>query len=186
VSGLGLETVGIAVKEGEFLQPDARMRVADGVYVVGDLAGHEITTHLGHYEGEIAVRVALGDDVRVDFSAVPRCVYTDPEFGAVGLQLEQARERRIDALEETADLATSAKGYVTESKGHATIVVDRRAQVLIGAFIGGLGAAEAIHEAVLAIKLRTPIDTLAQTIHAFPTTTRVMGGLFAKVALELR
>ena len=27
---------------------------------------------------------------------------------------------------------------------------------------------------------------LAETIHAFPTTARVMGGLFAKVALDMR
>jgi len=39
---------------------------------------------------------------------------------------------------------------------------------------------------VLAIKLRTPISVLAQTIHAFPTVTRVMGGLFAKADLALR
>jgi hypothetical protein len=39
---------------------------------------------------------------------------------------------------------------------------------------------------VLAIKLGTPIDTLAQTIHAFPTTARVIGGLFAAAALKLR
>jgi dihydrolipoamide dehydrogenase len=134
----------------------------------------------------MAVRIALGDDVRVDFSAVPRCVYTDPESAAVGLQVEQAKGRGIDAFEETADLATSAKGYVTESRGHVTIVVDRKAAVLAGAFIAGLGAAEAIHEAVLAVKERTPIETLGQTIHAFPTTTRVMGGLFAKVAFDLR
>jgi len=57
---------------------------------------------------------------------------------------------------------------------------------VIGAFIGGEGAGEAIHQAVLAIKLKTPIDTLAQTVSAFPTTSRVLGGLFAKAALKLR
>jgi len=39
---------------------------------------------------------------------------------------------------------------------------------------------------VLAIKLRTPLALLAQTIHAFPTVTRVMGGVFAKADLALR
>ncbi len=183
---LGLERIGVRYDGADFLTVDERLRVADDVYAIGDAIGREISTHLGHYEGELAVKIALGDDVGADFRAVPRCVYTDPEFGAVGLRLEQARERGIDAFEETADLSTSAKGYVTESGGHVTIVVDRRECVLVGAFIGGLGAAEAIHEAVLAVKLRTPIAVLAETIHAFPTTARVMGGLFAKVALDLR
>jgi dihydrolipoamide dehydrogenase len=113
-------------------------------------------------------------------------VYTDPETAGVGLLLEQAKERGIDAYEETANLATSAKGYVSESAGHVSIVIDRTHKVVVGAFIGGPAASEAIGEAVLAIKLKTPISLLAQTIHAFPTVTRVMGGLFAKADLALR
>jgi len=67
-----------------------------------------------------------------------------------------------------------------------TIVVDRARRVLVGAFIAGPGAGEAIHEAVLALKLGTPLDVLEDTVHAFPTVARVMGGLFAKVARDLR
>ena len=92
----------------------------------------------------------------------------------------------LDAYEETADLATSSKGYVSESDGHVSIVVDRGNKVVVGAFIGGPAASEAIHLAVLAIKLRTPVETLAQTITAFPTVARVLGGLFAKSALAVR
>jgi dihydrolipoamide dehydrogenase len=185
VGGIGLETVGVQVKEGEFLEPDDRMRVADGVYVVGDLVGHEISTHLGSYEGEIAVKAALGDDVRADLRAVPRCVYTDPELAAVGLRAEQAREQGIDAIERTQDLATTAKGYVSQAKGHVTIVVDRAAGTLVGAFIAGPAATESIHEAVLAVKLRLPLSVLEDTIHAFPTTSRAFGYLCAQAAREL-
>lgn len=67
-----------------------------------------------------------------------------------------------------------------------TVVIDRARRVLVGAFIAGPGAGEAIHEAVLAVKLGTPIDALAETVHAFPTVARVMGSLFAKVSLQLR
>jgi dihydrolipoamide dehydrogenase len=186
LSTLGLEAVGIAYDGGDVLKVDDRLRAADHVYAIGDCIGRELSTHLGHYEGEIAVKIALGDNIRADFSATPRAVYTDPETAAVGLLLDQARERGIDAYEETANLATSAKGYVSESGGHVSIVIDRKNKVLVGAFIGGPAASEAIGEAVLAIKLKTPISILAQTIHAFPTVTRVMGGLFAKADLALR
>ena len=154
--------------------------------MIGDCVGHELSTHLGHYEGETAVKIALGDSIRADFSATPRAVYTDPETAAVGLLLDQAKDRGIDAYEETADLATSAKGYVSESEGHVSVVIDRKNKVVVGAFIGGPAASEAIHEAVLAVKLRTPIAVLADTIHAFPTVSRVMGGIFAKADLALR
>jgi dihydrolipoamide dehydrogenase len=187
LGALGLDTIGVAYDGGDTIAVDDRLRVAEHVYAVGDPIGHELSTHLGHYEGEMAVRIALGDDVRVDFSATPRVVYTDPEAAAVGMRLDQAQEKGIDAFEETTGFPKSTKGYVVEADmGHLTIVVDRKRKVLIGAFIAGQGAGEAIHSAVLPIKLGTPIDTLAQTIHAFPTTARVLSGLFSAAALKVR
>ena len=159
--------------------------MAEGTYAVGDLIGHEISTHLGHYEGELAARAALGEDVTADLRAVPRCVYTEPELAAVGLRVEQAQEAGHDAVERTQDLATTAKGYVSEAKGHLTIVVERRARTLLGAFMAGPGATEAIHEAVLAVKLRLPLGTVEDTIHAFPTTARAFWWLCAQTEREL-
>jgi len=184
---LGLESLDVAYDgKSDTLAVGTDLRVADGVYAVGDVIGRELSTHLAHYTGETAVKIALGDPVRADFQATPRVLYTDPPFAAVGLTLDQARDRGIEAIEETQDLATTAPGYVGEFGGHATIVVDRARHVLVGAFIAGPGAGEAIHESVLALKLGTPIGVLADTVHAFPTVARVMGSLFAKVALDLR
>jgi dihydrolipoamide dehydrogenase len=179
---LGLESVGVEVHHGR-VKPDDQLRIADGVFVAGDPAGPEMHTHLAHYQGEMAVRMALGEDVRPDYSAIPRATYTDPETAGVGLRLDEAAGH--DAFEETADLAKSAKGEVSESFGHATVVVDRREHTLLGAFIGGPGASEAIHEAVLAVKTKVPIEVLADTIHAFPTTARVLGSVFISAARRL-
>ncbi|MGH2356871.1 MAG: FAD-dependent oxidoreductase, partial [Candidatus Limnocylindria bacterium] len=147
---LNLAAIGIAPQDGR-LEPDDRLRVAENVYVAGDVAGPELHTHLGHYTGEAAVRIALGDDYRPSFDAIPRATYTDPETTSVGLLLEQAQERGIDAQEFTVDIGASAKGYVAEAQGHVTIVVDRSARTLVGAFMAGPAVSEAIHECVLAI-----------------------------------
>jgi dihydrolipoamide dehydrogenase len=181
---LGLESIDIDVGDGDLpVGPD--LRIAEGIFVAGDVAGPEMHTHVAHYQGEMAVRIALGDDVRPDYRAIPRAVYTDPEVAGVGLSLEQASAEGYDAFEETTDLASSAKGQVAEASGHVTIVVDRASRTLLGAFIAGPAASEVIHEAVLAIKTRTSLDVLADTIHAFPTTARVMGGLFAQAVSTL-
>jgi dihydrolipoamide dehydrogenase len=130
----------------------------------------------------MVARIALGEDVTPDHRAIPRAIYTDPQAAGVGLQLDEARELGYDAFEETTDYATTAPGYIAEATGHVTITVDRRERVLIGAFIAAPGAADAIGEATLAIKTRTTLDVLADTIHPFPTTVRVMGGLFIQAA----
>jgi len=184
LAGLGLETLGIDVSRGTLaVGPD--LRIAPDVFVVGDPAGPEMHTHLSHYQGEMAVRIALGDDVRPDYRAIPNAVYTDPEVAGVGMSLEEAVAAGHDAFEEVVDLATTAKGYVAEATGHVTIVVDRPTRTLLGAFIAGPAASEVIHEAVLAIRTRTTLDVLADTIHAFPTVARAMGGLFAQAVVTL-
>jgi pyruvate/2-oxoglutarate dehydrogenase complex dihydrolipoamide dehydrogenase (E3) component len=180
---LNLGAIGVEPRDGR-LEVDDRLRIAENVYVAGDPAGPEMHTHLAHYQGETAVRIALGDRVIPDHAAIPRATYTDPETASVGLQVDEASVRGIEAAEFTEDIGSSAKGYVVEAQGHVTIVVDRRERVLVGAFIAGPAASETIHEAVLAVKTRTPLDVLADTLHAFPTVARVFGTALARAARE--
>jgi len=183
---LGLEHYGVDTTGRTPFPRDGRLRIAEGLWVVGDPAGPELHTHQGHYQGELAVRMALGEDVRPDYRALPRATYTDPEAAFVGLTLDGALDAGLDAFELVADFATSAKGYAVQATlGHVTIVVDRRSRELVGAAMACPDASAAIHECVVAIKAHVPIDVLAETIHAFPSTSRILNGLFADAWREL-
>ena len=184
---LGLEHYGLDARERGAIPRDGGLRIADGLYVVGDPAGPELHTHQAHYQGEMAVRMALGEDVAPDYRALPRATYTDPEAASVGLSLEEARAAGHDAFELVADFPATAKGYSVEATiGHVTIVVDRASHELVGAAMATPDASAAIHEAVLAIRARVPMEVLADTIHAFPSTSRIFNGLFADALRELR
>ena len=103
------------------------------------------------------------------------------------MTLDQALAAGLDAFEAVADFATTAKGYSVEADGgHVTIVIDRATRQLVGAAMAVPDASAAIHECVLAIKARVPIDVLADTIHAFPSTSRILNGLFAEAAVAGR
>lgn len=181
---LNLGAVELEASNGR-VHVDDELRAAPGIYLAGDAAGPELHTHTAHYQGEIAARNALGAHVKPDLRAIPRAIYTDPETSSTGLLLEQAQERGIDAKEYAVDLSKTARGETAEAVGHVTIVVDRGARTLIGTFMAGPGVSEAIHEAVLAVKLQTPLSVLADTIHAFPTVARAMGSLFIQAHKEL-
>ena len=177
---LGLEASGVDTTGRTPFPRDGRLRIADGRWVIGDPAGPELHTHQGHYQGELAVRMALGDDVRPDYRALVRATYTDPEAAFVGVSVEQARADGVDAIEIVADFATSARGYSVQAKrGHVTIVLDRATKTLVGAAMACPDASAAIHECVLAIRARVPVDVLADTIHAFPSTSRILNGVFS-------
>jgi pyruvate/2-oxoglutarate dehydrogenase complex dihydrolipoamide dehydrogenase (E3) component len=165
---------------------DGRLRIADGLFAVGDAAGPELHTHQAHYQGELAARMALGESVTPDYRALPRATYTDPEAAFVGVTVEAAREAGLDAFECVADFAKSDRGYGIEAKlGHVTIVVDRGTRELVGTAVACPDASAAIHECVLAIQAHVPMDVLANTIHAFPSTARIFNRLFAEALQEL-
>ena len=183
---LGLECYGVDATGRVAFPRDGRLRIAEGLWVIGDPAGPELHTHQAHYQGEVAVRMALGDDVRPDYRALPRASYTDPEAAFVGLSLEQAQAEGIDAVEFVADFATSTRGYAVQAKrGHVTVVFDRATRTMVGAAMACPDASAAIHECVLAIRARVTVDVLGDTIHAFPSTSRILNGLFAEARRAL-
>jgi pyruvate/2-oxoglutarate dehydrogenase complex dihydrolipoamide dehydrogenase (E3) component len=186
IDDIGLEHYGIDPSGRTPFPRDGRLRVAGGLWVIGDPAGPELHTHQGHYQGEIAVRMAMGEAVLPDYRALPRATYTDPEAASVGLTLDAAFEAGLDAFEKVADFATSSKGYAVQaSLGHVTIVVDRRSRTLVGAAMACPDASAAIHECVVAIQAGVAIDVLAEAIHAYPSTSRIFNGLFADALREL-
>lgn len=186
IDDLGLECYGVDTTGRTPFPRDGRLRVADGLWVIGDPAGPELHTHQAHYQGELAIRMALGDDVQPDYRALVRASYTDPEAAFAGISAEQAIADGVDAVEFVAEFATSARGYsVMAKRGHVTVVFDRASRTMIGAAMACPDASAAIHECVLAIRARVPVDVLADTIHAFPSTSRILNGLFAEARKAL-
>jgi dihydrolipoamide dehydrogenase len=183
---LGVQEAGATLDERGAPAPDDQLRIADGLFVAGDAAGGLQFTHVADYEGGLTARVAAGRGVRADLSAVPKVTFTDPEAAAVGLTVQEAQQQGIDAFEISRDFASTGKGQTIEgARGHLTAVVDRERKRLVGAFAACPGAGELIHEAVLAMKLDAPLSALADTIHAFPTAARVMGGIYQEAAQHL-
>ena len=183
---LGLEHYGLDTSERTAIPRDGRLRIAEGLWLIGDPAGPELHTHQAHYQGELAIRIALGQDVKPDYRALPRATYTEPEAASVGLTLDQAKSAGIDAVEFVADFASSSRGYALEADlGHLTVTFDRKTREMIGAAMACPDASAAIHECVLAIRAHVSVEVLADTIHAFPSTSRILNGLFAEAVKAL-
>ena len=183
---LGAEEAGATLNDRGVPAVDGQLRAAEGLFVAGDAAGGVQFTHVADYEGLVTGRAATGGSAEADLRSVPKSTFTDPEVGAVGMRVEEAQAAGIDALEVSKDFAKSGKGQTIEgSRGHLTVVVDRERKTLVGAFAACPSGGELIHEATLALRARVPLSVLADTIHAFPTAARVMGGLFQQAAREV-
>ena len=178
---------GIAQTERGWLKVDpATLEARAGIFGAGDVTGLGGFTHLAYYHGQVVARRLRGMDARADHTAVPRVTFTDPEIASVGLSEAVARGRGIDVVIARTDPAETARGYIHDFHGGALkLVGDRKRGVLIGATLVTPRAGEIVGELVLAIKLGTPLKTLADVIHPFPAFNRVLGASLEELAAKV-
>jgi pyruvate/2-oxoglutarate dehydrogenase complex dihydrolipoamide dehydrogenase (E3) component len=175
---IGLETVGLDPSMAT-IDCDAHMRVADGLWAIGDITGKGAYTHVAHYQAAIAVSAILSGESaqRADYRAVPNVTFTDPEIGAVGMTEAQAREEGLRVRVGSADLAASPRGWVhgPGNAGLVKVVEDADSAVLVGATVAGPRAGELLGQLTLAIHARVPTASLDTMIYAFPTFYETVG-----------
>jgi pyruvate/2-oxoglutarate dehydrogenase complex dihydrolipoamide dehydrogenase (E3) component len=178
---------GLTQTERGWLKVDpATLQARDGIFGAGDITGLGGFTHLAYYHGQVIARRLRGEDARADHIAVPRVTFTDPEVASVGLSEAAARAGGIDVAVATTDPAETARGYIHDFHGGALkLVADRQRGVLIGATMVTPRAGEILGELLLAVKVGTPVRTLADLIHPFPAFNRVLGAALGDLAAKV-
>ncbi|MGE0794747.1 MAG: NAD(P)/FAD-dependent oxidoreductase, partial [Acidimicrobiia bacterium] len=84
-AAVGLNAVGVP-PDARSAPVDEHLRVAPGVWAVGDVTGQGAFTHVAMYQANIAVADILGDPhAPADYRALPGVTFTAPEVGSVGL-----------------------------------------------------------------------------------------------------
>jgi len=170
LEGLGLENVGVKVNESGYIIVDEYLKAADGIYAAGDCINGFMLEPVAAKEGYIAALNALGHAVKMDYTVIPRAVFTDPEFARVGLT-EEELARKIGVCScRTVLLSDVPKARILGyEKGFFKIIINPRTREIVGAHMIAPNAAEAIHEMAVAVKAGLTIDDIIDTIHVFPT-----------------
>jgi dihydrolipoamide dehydrogenase len=174
---LGLESVGL--EPGKTIGVDDTLRVAGlpWLLAIGDVNGRSLLTHMGKYQARVAAEVISGGEARAtrDGHGAPRVIFTDPQVAAVGLTLQGARDRGINA--HAYDVATSdtpgASFHARNTPGTSRLVVDDDRSVIVGATFTGSEVAEWLQAATIALVGRIPMALLREAVPAFPTRSEV-------------
>jgi dihydrolipoamide dehydrogenase len=167
---LGLEKLGIKMDRSNILVDEYLKTNLTDIYAAGDCIGNWLLAHVASQEAEVAVENALGAQKRMDYTAVPRCVFTHPEIASVGLTERQTTDQGMKI--KTGKFPFLANGRAqaeNEAEGMVKIIADAASNKIIGAHILGPRATDLIAELTLAIKMGAKTEDLIDTIHAHPT-----------------
>jgi len=174
---LGLETVGL--RPGRPVEVTDRLAVpgVPWLYAIGDVNGRSLLTHMGKYQAHVLSEILDGHAAAVsgDGARAPRVIFTDPQVAAVGLTLQAALDRGVDARAYDVPSSGTAGGafHGSGTPGTARLVVDEQRAVIVGATFTGTEVAEWLHAATIAIVAKTPVELLWQAIPAFPTRSEI-------------
>jgi pyruvate/2-oxoglutarate dehydrogenase complex dihydrolipoamide dehydrogenase (E3) component len=176
LAAVGVGAVGIDEKL-RAIPVDEFMRAAPGVWALGDITGKGAFTHMSMYQASIVIDDILGrDGFCAEYHAVPRVTFTDPEVGAVGLTEAQAREQGMRVRVSTAQVPTSARGWIHKAgnDGFIKLVEDADRGVLAGATSAGPWGGEVLGALAVAVHAAVPVQRLREMIYAYPTFHRAI------------
>jgi dihydrolipoamide dehydrogenase len=177
VEGLGLETIGLQpTRKG--LQVDNRMRTAaPGVYAIGDVAADgPMLAHVASHQGLVAVEDARGLPARMDYGAIPSCIYSLPEAASVGLTEEQARAQYGEVATGVFALANNGKALAMgDTDGFIKVVAEAQHGAVLGVHIVGPHASDLILQGVLGLQLELTLNEWAHTIQPHPALGEALG-----------
>ena len=173
IEGLGLEEIGIEVKNGRIAVDENLRTGIKNIYAIGDCVGGPQLAHKASYDGILAIDNIIGESRAVDYSSVPNCIWTDPEIASVGLTEEEAKAKYSDARIAKFPYLASGKAYILgRPEGFIKIIGDSKANIL-GIEIFGEEACDLIGEAAMAKDRGISIKELSHVIHGHPTLSEI-------------
>ena len=187
--GVKVTAAGIATDRG------LRSLTNKRVFAVGDIAdpegiGPRQFTHVGSYHAGIVIRRLLFRlPAKVDYRALPRVTYTDPELAQVGMTEAEARQAGLAVSILRWPLAENDRATAERDTVGLVKLIVARGRV-VGAGILAPHAGEMIGQWTLAIAQRTKLSALAGVIAPYPTRAeagkRAVGSFFAPTLFSER
>jgi dihydrolipoamide dehydrogenase len=170
--GQDLDALGVKYEKDGIRVNNKMETSVPGIYAVGDATypGYFLA-HTAYHQGIVAAENIAGIEANFDGSAVPSCLYTDPELASVGLSEEEAKEKAFDNLK-IGKFPFSANGRAAtqgELEGTVKIIAAGADEKVIGVHILGAHASELIQEGTMAVAGGVTATMMANLIHPHPT-----------------
>ncbi|MCR4397267.1 MAG: NAD(P)/FAD-dependent oxidoreductase, partial [Candidatus Saccharicenans sp.] len=158
-------------QKGNFVEVNERAETSiPGIYAIGDLIGGKLLAHKAYHDGIVAAENAAGKERRLDYSAVPAAIFTEPELATVGLSQEEAQGRGIEIKVGEFPLQANGRALTLDSyEGMVRVIADKKTDQVLGAHLLAPHASEMIPVLTMAVSRRLKLKDLDSIIYIHPT-----------------
>lgn len=168
---MGLEELGISLGRSGEIKVDAYSQTAiPSVYAIGDVTNRVNLTPVAIREGMAFVETVFhGNPTPVDHDLIPSAVFTQPEFGTVGLSEEEARAQEPVEIYCTSFRPMQTAFAEKPDRVLMKLVVSVETRKVLGCHIVAPNAGEMIQLAGIAVKMGATKEDFDRTVAVHPT-----------------
>ncbi len=168
---MGLAEIGVGLgRNGQIEVNEYSQTAVPSVYAIGDVTDRVNLTPVAIREGMAFVETVFkGNATPVDHSLIPSAVFTQPEFGTVGLTEEAAREQQEIEVYCTSFRPMQSAFAGKPDRVLMKLVVSKADRTVLGCHIVAPGAGEMIQLAGVAVKMGATKEDFDRTVAVHPT-----------------
>ena len=178
------EKTGVQLDEHGFIKVNEYLETTKkNIFALGDAIGKQMFKHVANHEAGIAWHNSIHNHkAKMDFSAAPHAIFTNPQVASVGLKEEDAR-RGYKVLVGIAFYKDTAMGAAMAfPEGFVKVIVEAETSKILGAHIIGPEASVLIQEIVNAmVSEKGDFGPIARGMHIHPALNEVVQNAFGNL-----
>jgi glutathione reductase (NADPH) len=170
-AGLDLEALGVGLNGAGAIEVDSYSQTAvPSIYAVGDVTNRVNLTPVAIREGMAFVETAMkGNPTPVDHALIPSAVFTQPEYGTIGLSEEKARAQEAIEVYATTFRPMNTSFINDTHEVLMKLVVSQASRKVLGCHIVADGAGEMIQMVGIAVKMGATKEDFDRVCAVHPT-----------------
>lgn len=168
----GYEKVGLEFNDKGLTIDEYQRTNVPGIWAIGDATGRSILAHVGIQQGIVCAENLMsesGPKRKMDYEVIPAVVYSIPEIVMVGSVPSDPSDMKIVKVPFKVNLRANIEAY---TDGFIKLWIKN--DLIVAAQAIGHNASEYMQEISNMIALKTPIDKVAEIIHAHPTYSEIV------------
>ncbi|MCJ7783638.1 MAG: dihydrolipoyl dehydrogenase [Desulfobacterales bacterium] len=176
IDGLGLREVGVELNKKRGILVNERMETSvPGIFAVGDVTMEHMWTTVAYFEGMTAAEIAMGQNSKVDYRAIPLWTHTIPEISCVGMTEEESAAKGYKVRVGRFPFAGNGMAAILgQRRGMVKVIMEERYGEILGVHMIGPRTGDLIGEAALAMKVEGTPGEIAKTFHVHPSLSEAL------------